>query len=454
MASCCKPTGSRRAWSVVRRRALAQGGFAVPTVLFMILAAFAVASAAVGSSIEAQRGTSRDLNTKDALAVAEAGTHQALVRYNSLAASTCVAPQTMSGGWCTAATGTLPGGGAFTYRVKLGPGVIDIVSQGTKDGVTRRLKTTAHSAAGQQWFTDAGVVGLNSITVANNSSIVADAATNGNITLDGTSTLCGDAQVGTGFDVLPAGTTRHTCGAELRGTVTLPSVNQGDVRTVNNNSNFFAKTEISGPKERACFNGFNGLGQASADCGSRELVITGGGTSGGTALTLPSGNYSLCKLRLISNSRLYVASGASVRIYFDSPEACGYGPRVAQLQLDSNSIITATGTATAADLALLFVGSETIPTSILLASNSDAQAVCAQDFVIYAPRTDLTMASNSYYCGAMAAKTIDVATNSNVRTSNQAQDFVLPNSPPHYVVDNFVECAGPTPSSASPDSGC
>jgi hypothetical protein len=64
------------------------------------------------------------------------------------------------------------------------------------------------------------------------------------------------------------------------------------------------------------------------------------------------------------------------------------------------------------------------------------------------------MASNSYYCGAMAAKTIAIATNSKVFSSNEAQDFVLPNSPPHYVADNFVECVGPTSSTASPDSGC
>jgi hypothetical protein len=439
---------ARSSIRAVGRRLSSQHGIAVPMVMFLVIAAFATASAAVVSSVGAQQGTNRDLDTKDALAVAEAGAHQALVRYNAAAADqTCVAPQTLSGGWCSAATGQLADGGTFTYWVRPDDGLIEVVSQATKDGVTRRIDLEAHSAAGQQPYIDFGVIGLNSIQLDANASITADTATNGDINLLSNSELCGDAQVGVGHGIFTSGNAQHLCGGTLQGEVTLPSVNQGDVQTSNDNSNFFANTPISGQRSRVCWNGFDGNGQASADCGSRELVITHN-----SELTLPSGNYSFCKLRLLQNSGLYIASGATVRIYFDSPEACGYGSGVKQLELDSNADLTANGASSAVDVALLFVGSETRSTVIDLASNTALQGLCQQDFVVYAPRSDLLLKSNSSYCGALAAKSIHVNSNSNIMISASAQDFVLPNSPPHYVINRYVECGGPATS--APNSSC
>jgi hypothetical protein len=429
-------------------RLVEERGFAVPTVLFMVIAAFAVASVAVVSSIRSQHGTSRDLDTKSALAVAEAGAHQALVRYNTAAVkASCVAPQTLSGGWCSPTTGELAEGGAFTYWVRPDVDGLEIVSQGTKDGVTRRVDLLAHSAAGRQPFLDFGVIGLNSIALDSNSDVTADSATNGDINMLSNSVLCGDTQVGLGHGVNTSGNAQHNCGAELQGSVTLPSVNQGDVQTNNDNDHFFAATPIGGSKNRVCWNGFDGNGQSSSNCGSRELVITHN-----AHLTLPSGNYSFCRLQLLQNAAVYIASGATVRIYFDSPEACGYGSGVRQLEIDSNSQIRANGSSTAVDVALLFVGSESLSTVIDLASNTVAQGLCEQDFVVYAPRSDLVLKSNSLYCGALAAKKIHINANAHITVSSSADEFTLPNSPPHYVVDRFVECAGPA--TTAPNASC
>jgi hypothetical protein len=436
------------------RLAARESGFAVPTVLFMVLAAFAVASVAITASIQAQSGTSRDLDTKDSFAVAEAGAHQALLRYNATGAEqTCVAPQTVVAGWCSAATGSLPGGGTFTYWVRPADGEIEVVSQANTDGVTRRVDLTAHSAAGMQPFLNAGVIGLNGIHVDQNSSITADVATNGDVVIDPNSGLCGNAQVGIGRDVTGSGT--HTCGTVQQGEVVLPAVNQGNAPTQNDNDHFFAETPVSGRTNRVCFNGYNANGSPSTLCGSRELVIQGGGSNGGTALTLPTGDYSLCRLELVSNSTLYIASGATVRIWLDSPEACGYAggsPESVQLKLDSNSRITANGDSSAVDVAMLFVGSESRGTSIELASNTQLPAACFQNFVIYAPRSDVHLNSNTYYCGAIGARSVDLDSNSQVQTSNQAQDFTLPNAPAHYVVDRFVECGGVA--TTAPDTSC
>jgi hypothetical protein len=453
-----------RALKVIRnpvgRRLSDEAGFALPTVLFMVLAAFAVAGVAVTASIGAQHGTSRDLDTKDAIAVAEAGAHQALLRYNATGTELdCVAPQTLSGGWCSEATGSLPSGATFAYWVRPADNEIEVVSQATEDGVTRRVNLSAHSAAGAQPFIDAGIIGLTGIELDSNATIGAsgaptNVATNGDVTFgNGTGGLCGDAQIPPGQQVTPPG--HHTCGTVIPGSVTLPAVNQGNAPNDNENANFFANTPINGREDRVCFNGFDADAQPSSLCGSRELVIQGGGPNGGTALTLPSGDYSLCRLELISNATVYIASGASVRIWFDSPEACGYAggsPESVQLKLDSNSRITANGDSSAIDVALLFVGSESRATSIELSSNTQIPAVCFQNFVIYAPRTDIHLNSNTYYCGALAAKSVHLDSNSHVLTSNQAQNFTLPNSPAHYVVDRFIECSGPA--TTAPDASC
>ena len=110
------------------------------------------------------------------------------------------------------------------------------------------------------------------------------------------------------------------------------------------------------------------------------------------------------------------------------------------MDMDSNTTITGNGTSDATDIALLFVGSETRSTSITLASNTLQNQACNQNFVVYAPRTDINFASNASYCGAIAGKTIALNSNAHVKTNNLAAGFQLPNAPSHYAIDRFVEC--------------
>jgi hypothetical protein len=103
-----------------------EGGFAVPTVLFMLLAAFAVASVAAVASMSSQRGVVRDQDTKEALTSAEAGVSQALLHYNRVPAeepNTCVVSNGGTlfvaapvDGWCQQVQGS-SGSGTFAYTV-------------------------------------------------------------------------------------------------------------------------------------------------------------------------------------------------------------------------------------------------------------------------------------------------------------------------------------------------
>jgi hypothetical protein len=447
--------------------------------MLMVFAAFALASAAVLSSLSAQRGTTRDFETKDALAAAEAGAHEALLRYNATTVSgdswgKCLPSGTpisddAGWSWCPAQQATLPDGTTYTYRVgfpQQAPGAplpahtAQIISQGDAQGVTRRVDTTIRSASSQTPFSTAGIVGLNAINLSSNDSLSGNSATNGDLTMSTNDTVCGTVQVGPGRTVV-GGTPTCPTGTSpvLHGVTSLPPVNQGDVASNNQNSNFFSVNPVSptntNAKRRVCFNGRNAAGETDTStqtgCGPRELRLRQG--SSGVGLTLNGGNYSLCKLTMESGTTLYVANGAKVTMYFDSPEACNYTSSATQLSMSSNTSIQVNG-GTAQNMRMLFVGSDTIPTTATMSSNTTQDVACNQDFVIYGPRTDMVFASNSYFCGAVAGKTITVSSNTTVKTSNEATQYTLPGWVDHYAIDDFKECTGVMPASGSPSSGC
>ena len=442
-------------------------GFAVPTVLLMLLAVSAIVGVAVTSAVQAQRGTTRDADTKSALLAAEAGVSQALLHYNRVPttpATPCVVSDggqvTLAApvdGWCPASVGTVAGA-TFSYQVEPSEGALTIVSTGAADGVGRRVDVTARSSSGQQVFSQASVLAQDWLTLESNAQVLAGVATDGDITMSGSARICGGASVGVGGSMIagensgwyqdyvaPDCLTQLDPGTVPQAPLTLPPVNQGDAPTNNDNDRFFSLDLISAQASKVCWDGLKGNGAPGA-CGERELAL-----SSNTSVTLAGDTYSFCRLEMDSNTNLLIAAGATVRIYFDSPEACGQAPGTAQLALVSNSRITSSeGGAT--NVAMYFVGSGTQATTIHLQSNTQVSGGCEQNFVIYAPRTAINLDANSTYCGALAGKSILIDSNAKVYADAGASTFTLPPAAPHYVVERFVECSGV--SGGAPDAGC
>jgi Tfp pilus assembly protein PilX len=436
-----------------------EGGFAVPTVLLLIVGVFSIAMAGALVSMSAQRGAIRDADTKAALAAAEAGANQALLRYNRYAptpAASCVVSSSGSlglaapaaSGWCSPVTG-ITNEGSFEYHTAPTPGRVEIVSTGESNGVTRRIEVAAESVSGQGIFSTATVKSRENISLNANAEIRANAATNGGMTLDSNAKLCGTGSIGVGQSISLTSNAQHYADTNCTGTgttiqkpLTLPAVNQGDAATVNDNARFFSQDlRTGGSKVQWC---------AALPCPSglipRQLDL-----KQNSSVTLGGSIYSFCKLTMESNTAIYVAPGSRVTIFFDSPEACGLPPNSVQMKLSSNSRITATGGG-AANAAFLFVGSDTVPTRIELNSNTQVAGACEQNFVIYAPRTDFSFDSNSTYCGAVAGKSIEMKSNAKLYIDSAAKDFVLPNTAPHYEQSSFIECGGPA--GTPPDAGC
>jgi hypothetical protein len=455
--------------SLISYRLASERGFAVPTVMLMTVAAMAVASVGVVASIQGQSGVVRDQGTKSALQVAESGVNQAVLYYNRGVAP-CAAKE---GEWCGPVTGMSVNGGSVQYWTKLGSGTecqvgnevecVEIVSQGTVNGVTRRVDVSASTlptedSTGPGPFASAGVLSLENMTLDSNAVIHTGVATNGELTLNSNAKQCGQASVGIGKKMKMGSNAHYYSNSQcttsystyLQQALTLPLVNQGDAATNNDNARFFGQDLVSGKKPEACWSGKTSTGKTTTSCKTRELNV-----SSNTTITLGGSVYSFCKLHMNSNTSLYVQSGASLTIYFDSPENCGYSSGVTQLDLDSNARITsATGSPTS--VALLFVGSDTRETKIQLDSNTTAGS-CDQNFVIYAPRTNVDFDSNTHFCGAVAAKTVHLDSNAEIWSSKGSESFSLPGlelpaTAAHYTPYRFVECSAVEAS--PPDAGC
>jgi hypothetical protein len=441
-----------------------EDGFALPTTLLMVLAAFAVVSVGVTASINTQRGVVRDQGTKSAVQVAEAGVSAALLHYNRIPPSETnpCSPVTTSGpgggGWCQSISGTF-NGAPYSYQVHpytdgTGKFIIDVVGTSTVNGASRRVAVRASASSSWSVFADYQVKAGDWIHMDSNAEIRAGAATNGDIVLSSNARQCGQASVGIGKQMQLTGNAHyyqnHECSTPSsvvnEEELILPSVNQGDAATNNNNSYFFGTNLVtSGKKRDACWNGRKADG-TTGSCGTRHLDL-----SSNTAVTLAGGKYSFCKLTMSSNTALYVAAGAAATIYFDSPEACGYSSGVVQLDMASNARISPTEGGSA-NVQLLFVGSETRQTQVHMSSNTYIPAACEQNFVLYAPLTDITLNSNSTYCGGLAGKTLHLDSNARVWIPAGGVNFELPTTAPHYELERFVECTAVP--QTTPDAGC
>jgi hypothetical protein len=248
--------------------------------------------------------------------------------------------------------------------------------------------------------------------------------------------------VGVGRGYSPVGSNVTTTCPPTTGAISLPPVNPGDVLTNNSNGRICTLDPVEGT---SCESAWNPTAR-HLTLGSNDSITLG--SAGGEF------NYGLCRVDLGSNSYLHVANGATVRIYLLSPDAEPCLDETEPLRLHSNSKIEPTGS-DATSLQLLIVGSATKPTQVSLDSNSFLFS-CDQTFVLYAPRTALSLRSNTAICGGVAAKSVFINSETTVLASSTSDDFELPGEEvaAHYdEPTGFAECSTTQPASP-PDEGC
>jgi hypothetical protein len=447
-------------------------GMAVPIVLTVMIIGLGFSAAAVTAAVSAQSGTNHDQDSKDALAIADAGAQRALLNKNKIEAplaQPCVVKDSngnyvtdplpsATSPWCTSVGGPSDpdaqvGDGYFTYRVMpcgygttgtgctQGPNrsrLMKVVSEGYQDGVIRRVAITASGIAGSVSSNfPAAAIGKDGVSTDGSSTIYGDVATNGNVTMNGASKICGDIQVGSGKNV-----NGQQCGGSYtvsQGNLTLPPVKI--------DSSVCATPSLPWPvcDDVRLTSGLDPItGSVSWDPATRTLSMSGNAT-----VTLGGTDYSFCRLDAQGNSQLIMAAGAHVRLFFDSPENCGLSSPATQID------VTGSFTSTSWDPAS---GSYDLPIIYMLGSTSGSIATEAQfwgnadsQFQLYAPNTDVNMGGSATYWGTVAGKTLNTDGNAELRSD--------PNVPPPvgdpnfvlYTIRTYVECG---PQGTTPDANC
>lgn len=451
-----------------------QRGMAVATALIAMTVAFTFASAAVVYSVNTQHGTVRDHDTKEAIAAADAGANVALMRMNQfstavsssnpcvgISGSLLVVSKSEPDGWCPQLTGTV-GGATYAYRVgpstsACGEFTSCVVAVGTSNGVSRRIEVTLGTSSVGGAFSKAGVVGDEDITLENNADIRVGVGTNGNVKLSNGASICGNIRHGTGKKTTFENNSSQCSGyGQTEGNETLPPVSSfmpEDIATNNSNKRLVKCTTLTTTT------------RSPEECQSDSYSKTWGTTvpwnattrtiepAQNSTLTLTGGDYFICRLVLGNNSHLIMGAGATVRLFFDTPENCGAkaGSIWEPIKVENNADITASGyqpTEDKYDVPGLYVtGSTTISSRIVFSNNGGA----TNEFVLYAPNSNIYMENNATYKGAIAGKTVYLANHAKVI---QDEGFEPPKigGSPLYSRQSYVECTGATGS--PPNANC
>lgn len=417
---------------------------ALPVALFAMISSMALAGAAVVSSVDVQQGSKRDSHSKSAIAAADGGANVATMRLsryaNTLDSSPClresggmlVTSSPEADGWCPAIAGAI-GGATYSYRVSPAGGSDDlcgydlcIVSTGTVDGVSRRIEMTFNESTlvgdedeeedGGEEDTSGGgsfegMVGREGIELSGNADIRVGIGTDGNVTSSGNTSICGDIRVGIGKKWTKSGNASQCKGYKFtESNLSLPPVSSfmpSNIATVNSNNRLTKCTSTNNPVE-CQKDTYNGTWSSTSPLNPINRQIS---LAGNTTLTVGGGDYWLCSLSLSGNSQLIMADGATVRFFFDTPEKCGLSSGAAQISLSGNNKIAATGYQPSAGKfnvpGFYLLGSPTKATTVNLSGNYST----TNEFVLYAPDTNVNISGNATFKGLIAGKKITMSGN-------------------------------------------
>lgn len=422
-------------------------GIAVPTAMMALVASFALASVAVLSTVDAQRGTVRDHASKEAIAAADAGSNIALLRLNrylpSLSvAKPCIGPagesQTPSAGWCPSTVSEPVGAAAFSYRVSTynGSGPLTVVSVGTAGGVSRRVSLTLNSVNGKNVFANEKLIGQDNIEVGGSSNIRTDVGTNGNIEGNGNPTFCGNLRHGIGKT-----SPTPSCGKEkTEGNKNLPPITPPSNIATENDDCRLAQN-CTGTKAGKVDTYSAKIGKTDPwDAANKIINVNGQAT-----LTMGGNDYWVCGL-FINAGKIFMAAGSQMRIFIDTPEHCGLSSGAVQVEIKGNANIESTGYNPQQGLyevpAIYLLGNG----AVNLAGTSGSN-----EMILYAPYSAIDIGGNATWKGMIAGKSLNIHGTPTIESDPNIK-------PPEIFLASlfertrYVECTGSTAS--PPDASC
>lgn len=466
---------------------------ALPTALLAMVASIALAGAAIVTTVNVQAGSKRDSGSKRAIAAADAGISAATTALGHHFSTGSEAPCPDGGqpvdGWCPPQTADL-GGDSYAYRVSdltqpCREFEFCVVAEGEASGVARRVLVGFEGAGtvtspntpppgdpGGSGGAPAieGLIGEDELKLDGSALVRVNVGTNGNFVTNGAAVICGNVRHGIGMSWIKSGSMQACKGTEVtEGNAKLPPVESfmpADI--AENNSNYrLEKCKSTKPvkvPEGCQSDTFTGSWNGNSPWNPSTRTIS---TSGSNTLTLGGGDYWLCKLQMNGSNQLIMAAGARVRLFFDRPENCGLSSTAEQIVLSGANRIAATGYQPG-------VGSFEMPGFYLMGSESATAtlnltgATGTNEFVLYAPRTNIVFKGAVVFKGIIAGKKV-TATGSAViehddgfepapgmlpgLESDDGDPDGEPSGPVLYEPAYYVECTG-AGLGGDPDANC
>lgn len=426
---------------------------ALPTALFAMIAAMALASVAVLSSVDVQQGSARDHDSKEAIAAADAGASVALLRLNRFqdkltAATPCVGPagETLlsSEGWCPSTVAEKVGDATYAYRISAysTTGVYNVIAIGTSGTVSRRVEVGLVSFAGKEVFADEKVIGQDNIHLKGSVNLRTDIGTNGNVELTDengkNAIVCGDVRHGVGKEA----PTPDCNGEVTEGEKNLPEMKPpANLEVENSNCRLAAN----------CTNAFEGVDTYSK-CSGKEKCEIGKRTKtepwdakhkninvpNNSTLSMGGHDYLVCGLFV--NGQLIMNAESEIRIFVDTPEHCGLGPGAVQVEFTASSNISSTGYnpgQSSYKIPGIYVLGES---TVRLSGNSGTNEV-----MVYAPKSEIEIQGNATWKGLFAGKKMYIHGNPTIESdpSIKAKDIKWATL---LQRTRYVECTGATAS--------
>ena len=441
-------------------------GFAMYIVIMTMMVILVLAAAMANGSVATITGVNKDEVATRAFQAAEAGAQTALHRINLIQpqVNQCVttqaaSPQTGSN-WCAATSSESIGHGQFfRYQVSremsggctgssFGSATSErcIVATGTVSGVTRRVIMRVVSSSGASPFPVSGLLGLNSVSIGNNTTTVAAVGTNGLLTVNNNAVLSGGAyrwanspapSLGSNVTISPAISTFPTQYVLSPPNMLNPST-LADSKTSNDNGRLLA-----GASPADSCSGGNGTGSTcytNTGTAPRQLSLGNNGS-----VTLGGGVYNFCNINIGNGASINIASAAKVIIFIDSPDRAGSGCVTGQGGISSgNNAVFSNPSGDPTALQLVIYGSTAQPT-FFLPNNITLSAA------IYAPTTTVNFKNNGTFNGGISAKAIVIKNNAS--WDNRVADLRFATTLV-YFRGAWRQCNSLAQSATAPATGC
>jgi len=430
-----------------RARLLArdESGMAVPVALAALVASFALASAAVLSSVDVQMGSHRDQDAKSAIAAADAGASLALLRLNRFQGlitetTRCVGPagepQTeASPGWCPATTVETVGGATYSYQISAYKknAELSVVSTGTAGEVARRVDVGLLSVNGKNIFADEHLIGQDKIDINGKVNIETDLGTNGYVEKkDASAVVCGNIRHGIG----KSQTWTPDCNKGVtEGEKDLPPIEPpGNLATTNSNCRLVPNCSESSQVDTWAVS--NGSGKKVNETRTKTepwdpthktINIGKGGT-----LTMGGADYYICGMDI--RGELIMPAGSKVRIFIRKPSECEMSNGAVQFNMTSSGSIRSTGFGTSNyNIPLVYMLG---PGSVSLQGQSGTDHI-----ILYAPESEVDIGGGATWIGMIAGKSMKLHGNPTFKSD---PNVVPPETTPRSLWQrtHYVECTG------------